>query len=536
MVNTQFKKKVDVNTRNLRQALLESVRPMTFFFDPRHDFLPFFGNTMVGESIGNSHHSSFSMSHIPGRWLNALLNIEDTLGIEVDKQAIEYLRNWTYQSLECSELGFPACIDTATMEAIPETDLHNLREVMHALTALVKYRGDQHAYRLALDLIKHVDMWYDYEQGRFLEGEWSRKTGGKLQKWCGTTRFDSPFPISFGRYIGTLVKFYRATGESSALQQALKLKEVCFRDVLDQNGDYDVEVFGGHTHSTTAMLSSLCQLGQLVQDHEIFERVHRFMKNGLSEIALDFGWCIEGYFRTDCVGEINNTADIMEVCLALGQAGYPGYFAQAERILRAHFLPAQLLDTSFIQEGIDPSHPETYCLASKSKGAFGFPCPYGHEDHPGADISFNWDIVGGGAGGLCEAVRTQCTTSGRLTSINLLFDYEDENFSFLNPYDHDDTAILQINNTAMRFRIRIPTNCADIHLTGAKYFCVGEWIYLYSVAAMGRVTIAFAFKTIDSVYTFRENGFVFRWHGEEVTHSNNDGKRLCFFESLPTEK
>lgn len=325
MEKTQFKKKVDVNTRNLRQALLESVRPMTFFFDPRHDFIPFFGNMMVGESFGNSHHPSFSMSHIPGRWLNALLNIENTLGIEVDKQAIEHLRKWTYRSLECTKLGFPACINTTTMEAIPETDLHNLREVMHALTALVKYRNDQHAYRLALDLIEQVDTWYSYEQGKFLEEEWSRKTGGKLQKWAGTTRFDSPFPISFGRYIGALVKFYRATGELCALQQALKLKEVCFRDVLDQSGNYDVEVFGGHTHSTTAMLSSLCQLGHTVQDHEIFERVHRFMKNGLSKIALDFGWCVEGYYRTDCVGEINNTADIMEVCLALGQAGYPGY-------------------------------------------------------------------------------------------------------------------------------------------------------------------------------------------------------------------
>lgn len=56
------------------------------------------------------------------------------------------------------------------------------------------------------------------------------------------------------------------------------------------------------------------------------------MENGLQQIAVDFGWCIEGYARWDDVGEINNTADILETCLILGKWGYPGYYARSERI------------------------------------------------------------------------------------------------------------------------------------------------------------------------------------------------------------
>ena len=164
--------------------------------------------------------------------------------------------------------------------------------------------------------------------------EYTRDTGAKVQCWSGTHRYKSPFPVTFGRYIGPLVKFYLATGEPAALRQALRLKDACFAHVLNARGDYDVEVFGGHTHSTTAMISSLALLGEATGDRAILKRVRRFMENGLSQIAVDFGWCIEGYQRADCVGEVNNTADILETCLVLARAGYAGYFARAERILQ----------------------------------------------------------------------------------------------------------------------------------------------------------------------------------------------------------
>ena len=72
-------KYVNVNKRDLRLALKEALRPMMTFFDPSHGNIPYFGNCMTGENWGNAHSTTFSMAHIPGRWLNGLLNAEDVL-------------------------------------------------------------------------------------------------------------------------------------------------------------------------------------------------------------------------------------------------------------------------------------------------------------------------------------------------------------------------------------------------------------------------------------------------------------------------
>lgn len=528
-------KYVNVNKRDLRLALKSALPPMMTFFDPVHGNIPYFGNAMTGEDWGNSHSTTFSMAHIPGRWLNGLLNAEDVLGKEtaaLNETAVDTLAHWARYSISASKLYFPPCINEDTTEPILKTDLHNLREVMQALAALVKFREDAEAKVCGLKLIDAVDKYFDYATGQFREEQWAQETGGSLYKWGAMKEEETTFPITFGRYIGPLVKFYKATGEVKALKQAIALKDVCFRDVLNAQGDYDVRVFGGHTHSTTSMISSLSLLGDVLGDRTILERCKAFLENGLKQIAVDFGWCIENYARQDDVGEINNTADILETCLILGKWGYSGYYARAERILRAHLLPAQLLDTHFIPDPDNEQEPTRYRMASRSKGAFGFPCPYGHEDHEGAWISFNWDIVGGGSEGLSEAIREQCTFNGTLYSVNLLFDMENSVFSFRNPYDGEGVAEIEAHKTVKALRVRIPGHCTGVHVEGTQSYIDGEWLYLCSIEAGNTVKIVYDFEDVITATPFRGKFFTFRWHGEEVTGAKSEGKRLCYFPEI----
>lgn len=530
-----FPEYVRVNTRDLRLAIEAGMGPMSTFFDPRHEGLPFFGNVMTGADAGNSHHESFSMAHIPGRWLNALLFAQDVLGIPADAGAVENLRRWACRSLTDADIGFPACLDLTGMTAKKETDLHNLREVMHALYALVRYRGDEEARALGLSLIDRVDRYFDDEACALREADYVRDTGARVQCWSGTHRYRSPFPVTFGRYIGPLVKFFLATGEPAALRQALRLKDACFAHVLGAEGDYDVEVFGGHTHSTTATISSLALLGEVTGDRTILERVRRFMENGLSQIAVDFGWCIEGYQRADCVGEVNNTADILETCLILARAGYVGYFARAERILRAHLLPSQLLDTRFVPADDDPTHVERYRLNERARGAFGFPCPYGHEYEPGAPVSFNWDIVGGATEGLCEAYRACVSRSGRLVSVNLLFDADDADLTFTSPYGAEDTAMLTLKSAGACVRVRVPSRCAAVMTEGCEGVRHGEWLYLSGLRAGDRAKLRFRFERQREDVHFRQHCFSVAWRGEEVRAMDAPGKRLKFFPPMDAE-
>ena len=526
-----FPKYVQVNTRDLRLAVREGMRPMTEFFDPRYDRLPFFGNEMTGPAWGNSHHASFSMAHIPGRWLNALLNAGDVLHEGVLKQAVDDLSAWAFRAMDLPDIPFPGCLDMQSMQPRKQMDLHNLREQMHAMYALYRFRGNERARTMALEMIKAVNLYYDFELARFDEQLFTRETGCSVMRWP-TENNRLPFPVTFGRYIGPLVKFFRVSGEAEALRQAIRLKNVCFAHVMDEQGTYDPERFGNHTHSTTAMLSSLAQLYEVTADSEILHRILAFVDNGLPRIAIDIGWCIEGYRRTDSVGEINNTTDIMETMLILGRHGVPGAYARAERILRAHLLPAQLLDTSFIPEDDDPSHVSTYLMPERAKGAFGFPCPYGHEDKPGAPISFNWDIVGGGVGGLCEALRAQIVENDTLVSINLLFDSSSPACIFKSPYGRNDTAFLTLQKPGLSARIRIPTGAAGWCVSGADAYEDGEWLYLTGLPAGVKAEVRYDFPQRDVSYPFRQYEYRFRWRGEEVTACESDGKRLCFFSSL----
>ena len=93
----EFKKYVSCNTHDLDLAIREGMRPMQTFFDTTRDNLPFFGNEMVPR-CSNSHSSTFSAAHIPGRWLCALLHAEEVSGISADPQAIEHLRKWAFAS------------------------------------------------------------------------------------------------------------------------------------------------------------------------------------------------------------------------------------------------------------------------------------------------------------------------------------------------------------------------------------------------------------------------------------------------------
>ena len=54
-------------------------------------------------------------------------------------------------------------------------------------------------------------------------------------------------------------------------------------------------------------------------------------------------------------------------------------------MLRSHILPAQLLDVSFLTDETSEDDALDH-LAGRMEGAFGFPCPYGHEYEPGSDI------------------------------------------------------------------------------------------------------------------------------------------------------
>ena len=60
-------------------------------------------------------------------------------------------------------------------------------------------------------------------------------------------------------------------------------------------------------------------VGDCVRDMKILKHVKKFIEMGVLQIGLEFGLYLENDLRTDLVGKINNSCDLMEACFYLGK-------------------------------------------------------------------------------------------------------------------------------------------------------------------------------------------------------------------------
>ena len=482
-MSIEFPKYVAINDTDLMLAIRTGMNPMKEWYDRRHNDLPYFWNYISGSRYGNSHHRSYSCVHSMGRWLDALVNAEGIVGETVPEEVYEKLSYWAFAIFK-NKTGMMGNLNLDSFQWEEICDLHNLREAMYAFAALLtRNPEDERAKRGAEHLVDMIDRYTDFETGEWKRELYERECGGKIECGASSEQEVYRFTSTLGRYIGGLVRLYRVFPLGKALHQAIRLTETAFKVVLLEDGEFETGRFAEHLHSTSSMISGIAMLGDLIEDCSVMERVRQFMENGYYKIALDFGWCLENDTRKDnMVGEINNTGDFLETCLCLGKAGYEEYYDRADKMIRCHMLPSQLLDVSFLSDE-ESEDDSIHRMASRMKGAFGFPCPYGHEYAPGSDISFNWDIVGGGVSSLCWAYRHILSDVNGILSINLQFDYEDSRLRYKNPYKHGSMEILLKENRDIRILLPACTQWdqvkKELEEHSISYFKHGNWLYLY---------------------------------------------------------
>ena len=198
---------------------------------------------------------------MPGRHLNALLNVEDSTNINISEEAVHNHTKAAFLSYS-GALAFPmdrGPFITSTQTKIPNVfNPHHIREGFHALYSLIKYRNSEQAVEVAEKSIKDITThWnpitdWDYEG---IENSY----GIKCEK-------SKVFVSGLARTIGPLVKYYKVTESANALALALVLKEKLLEEVFDEQGSFDTERFGTHAHSITCVMSSLAQLAELTKD------------------------------------------------------------------------------------------------------------------------------------------------------------------------------------------------------------------------------------------------------------------------------
>lgn len=515
----------NVNTTDIQDAISLGCRTMSNVFNADDNDIPFFGSTVLPEAR-LSFSSGASESHVPGRHLNALLNAEDAVGLEIDERAIEKHKRAAFFSFRGP---VPLPLNRQTLDGpLVNFHVHNVREGFHALYALVAYRHSEEARELAERSIDAILEFWDDETG------WDI---GTLEARYGLKVFDQMFVPGVGRAIGPLVKYFKATGYVPALHLAAVLKEKAIRDVFLEGGAYDGNVFGTHTHSTTCVMSSLAQLADLTHDAGLMVRVKAFYDRGLWDIRDLLGWVIEGN-RTDASpdrGEVNNSGDIIETALILGKWGYTDYYQDAERIIRGHVLPSQLRDASFIT---DPPNPERedgkHNVADRHLGAFGFPAPYGHAPKELDQVSFNMDIVGGVVGSLCEVYRNIVTSDETGYRVNLLFDHETPEVSVSSPYTHGQLSVYVRRPGPLWVRLPDWINAGEIRISGydGEPDVVSGYLFFARPPQNREIRFDLPLKEQVVLLEHRTRSIKTLLRGDSVIAMDNPGAELTFFDPL----
>lgn len=514
----------NVNQTDIPDAIRLATKTMQSVFDADDNNTPFF-HSLVRPTANLEFYQSFSEAHVPGRHLNALLNAEDTIGVEIPDWAIENHARAAFFSYS-GPVALPLNRDVVggTLKRFLP---HNLREGFHALFALTAFRNSPEAQKIAERSIADIDRYWNEENGwdrATLEGEY----GLEVIEWGG------PFITGIARAIGPLVKYYRVTGSPAARALIDRLAAKTVADYFTVDGSFDYSRWGSHTHSTTCVMSSLAQLAELDGNDTLLERVAIFYDNGLRFISDELGWSIENCApeANSDRGEANNTGDILETALILGKMLDPRYFQDVERILRGHLLPSQLRDVSWI---IDPPNPEGIDglrdVANRHLGAFGFPAPYGHAPLDYEEIRFNMDIVGGATGSLCEAWRSTVRQVDGVTLVNMLFDYDDDSIQVESPYP---SGLLRITpRIAQSIAVRIPSwvdaDATVAAVPGGAFHDNGHWLTIDSPTPGETISIPMPLVEETIVLEHRARSIGTRLAGDAVVAMDNFGADLTFF-------
>ncbi len=513
----------NVNTTDIADAIRLGCRTMQNIFNADDNNIPFFGSCVwpTPQLTFSGYHSE---AHVPGRHLNALLNAEDAIGIKLDESAIENHRRAALFSYS-GPLPLPLN-RTAIGGELVNFCPHNLREGLHALYALTRYRNDQQARELAENSITAILKLWNPETG------WDLKHIREL----GIVYQDcESFVSGEARMLGPLVKFYRATNYAPALELALLFKDKLINEFYLADGSYDPARFiTSHGHSITCVMSSLAQFAELTNDAALMMRVKAFFDNGLWQMRDAIGWTPESAIPpgNQQRGESNNTGDVLETALILGKWGFTEYYHDAERILRCHLLPSQLRDISFIQDPPNPDNIDGFRdIANRHLGAWGLPVPYGHK-YPGMDyLCFNMDIVGGAVGSLCEAYRHIVRKEATGLWVNLLFDYEDADIRVESNYTHDSLRITPMSSNSLWVRIPswVNRDKMSVQSNNCTYLNTGGYLFFADPTVAQPIEIKYDKPVQELILRHSNQDIRARLRGDSMESMDNLGMDLTFF-------
>jgi hypothetical protein len=503
---------------------------------PAHDFLPYF--TMKFDREKKAECQMVWPSHNVGRWWDALLRLEAVTGFKIpdlleEKMLVNIRRCLDNPLMVCGHV-IPRDLSEIGIDPVGWFDDHSQREALLALTALVRYRkldwaGDLGSRMVrALDRYIQADGFWDYDLMKEIASQGGVSVSSSLidfyRKGTGFRMVETT-----GRLIEALLEFYLATEDAVALSLADRLARFHLETSTRPDGSNPPGEHI-HTHSYLGTLRGLLMFGELTGQHEYVDRVELTYRKTILKVAKKTGF-ISHDFTTEKDGETGSAGDIVQLGLRLARNGYPEYFDDAERVLRARLLPSQIVQSLGLRPTLEDGKDEHLKLNERALGAFGGMYLHSH----GGPIPTT-DITAADIQGLCEIYTHIAEKTVLGLQVNFHLDFEDSNLKIQSNRDQDARLIINLKVPQSLF-IRFPGWAAKdslrIHLNEQVF--PTQWVgpFLFIPKQEGPSMIELSHNLPSKIEDETIDGVTYQihWRGDEVVgiHPNTDW--LPFYES-----
>jgi hypothetical protein len=400
---------------NIRDHLELAYRNILNNLDAGDGFRPYFSGFSSPVEAGRFRHmgDGADLSHNVGRAIDALLHIESVTGTRVPEEILDSLSGYLYQSFDNdAHLNGYKNTDDDGMTVHP----HDVREALNALSWLIRSRNDIKARDSLGLMLKTLDEII-LPDGLFNTEAIAQYKSLRHERWSNEFNL-SGCMHKHGRWMTGLLKVYEATGSMLALDICQRLVQLARKYAFDSEGKI-LHTAGGHGHSITGGLHGMCWFGRLTGDAELLELCRRIFTNGIQPLGSSFGFSLESVWNKGATpdrGEINNTGDLIQAAMNLGEAGFKHFYEIAERYLRSTLLPCQQLDTSRCKANLEAKDDSESNLPQRLRGGWTMSRP---NDRMWGNVL---DLTCGAAQALCEVCRWITAADSTGTRINLLFD------------------------------------------------------------------------------------------------------------------
>ena len=500
---------------------------------PDYDWMPLWNLKIVRETMQARCKMDYPAHNI-GRWWDAMLRLQAATGFElaakIEKAMLRNLERCLDNPLEVAGLLMP-------LEHRPPgwVDEHSQREILLALTALVRWRGNEWAQAAGNRMIRALDC-YIQEDGNWdypLMIEKARQAGLKVDHSTPGQRAKTGVRLTEnqGRLLEALVEFYIVTGSGAALRLAERVAAFHFDLITRPDGSAPPADFM-HTHSLFGTYRGLLLYGQLTRQHEYIDRIATTYAKTVRTNVKESGF-ISHDWQLDSKGEVSSPGDAAQLALWLGRRGYSEFLDDAERIVRCRILPSQITAPLGLTPMEDDGKDEHANLDARAVGAYG-----GMHRHPHGEAWPTTDITAATLHSLCDIYQGIVDATAAGLRINFHFDYEDENLRLVS--GRNQGATLQIlPKTSKPLFVRIPRWAPpeSVQLAVDEKSVPGQqidgFLFVEGQRPGGQIKIEYALPERTTSETTDGVEYQLSWRGDDLVGIEPNTDYLPFYPTAP---